>query len=246
MQTLYVVFASTITALCTGLGVIPFLFSKQIGKRSIGLGSALAAGLMLGASLGLANEAVHLSLGRTAIGLVLGFGMILLTRWIMKLRVPDEGELVAELDGADLRKMILIMTVMTIHSFAEGIGVGVSFGGRENFGEFVSTAIAIHNIPEGLAIGLIMIPRGVSIFKAGLWSIFSSLPQPLVAAPAFLFVTTFAPLLPIGLGLAAGAMTYMVLFELLPEALENESRFNVAAVSILSVAAMLVFQLQIS
>jgi zinc transporter ZupT len=110
----------------------------------------------------------------------------------------------------------------------------------------ISAAIAIHNIPEGLAVGLVMIPRGVSVFKAGLWSIFSSLPQPLMALPSFLFVTAFAPFLPIGLGLAAGAMIYMVLFELLPEACENESTINVGAVTIVAVAAMLLFQILLS
>ncbi|MFB6249459.1 MAG: ZIP family metal transporter, partial [Salinibacter sp.] len=52
------------------------------------------------------------------------------------------------------------------------------------------------------------------------WSIFTSLPQPLMALPAFLFVLVFEPFLPIGLGLAAGAMIWMVFAELVPDALE--------------------------
>lgn len=246
MQALAVVVASSVTALCTGLGVIPFLFSKKVGPRFLGLGNALAAGLMLGASIGLIMEAVALNLARTLLGVVLGIALIVVTRMVMKSRGHDDDELLGEIDGAGFQKIMLIMTVMTIHSFAEGIGVGVSYGGREGFGNLISAAIAIHNIPEGLAVGLVMIPRGVSVFKAGMWSIFSSLPQPLMALPAFFFVTAFAPFLPIGLGLAAGAMIYMVLFELLPEACENESRFNVGAVTLIAVAAMLAFQISLS
>ena len=52
------------------------------------------------------------------------------------------------LQGADARKTILIMSVMTVHSFAEGVGVGVSFGGADGLGEFISKVIAVHNIPE--------------------------------------------------------------------------------------------------
>jgi len=137
----------------------------------------------------------------------------------------------------------LIVGVMTAHSFAEGIGVGVSFAGSEGLGTFITTAIAFHNVPEGLAIALILVPRGTPVWKAGLWAIFTSLPQPLMAAPAYLFVETFRPLLPVGLGLAAGAMIWMVFSELFPEALERVSSGSAATVVTLAFAAMMAFQM---
>ena len=106
---------------------------------------------------------------------------------------------------------MLFIGVMTAHSFAEVVGVGVSLA------TFITAAIAVHNIPEGLAISLVLVPRGVPVWQAALWSIFTSLPQPLMAVPSYLAVTAFEPFLPIGFGIAAGAMIWMVFAELTPE-----------------------------
>ena len=188
--------AATITALCTGLGALPFFFVKDISRKLLGAANATAAGLMLGASVGLTWEGYQLSLPRLIIGLILGVVLIVVTRRILAAREDNhahaEGHshdhsLLGDLDGADFTKILLIIVVMTVHSFAEGIGVGVSFGGGNTLGSLITAAIAIHNIPEGLAIALVMIPRGTSTIKAALWAIFSSLPQPLMAVPAFLF-----------------------------------------------------------
>jgi hypothetical protein len=106
-------------------------------------------------------------------------------------------------------------------------------------------AIAVHNILEGLAISLVLVPRGVSWSRAAFWSVFSSLPQPLMAVPAFVFVETFKPLLPYGLGFAAGAMIWMVFSELMPDALDEASANLVAIIITLSVLAMVAFQVLI-
>ena len=133
----------------------------------------------------------------------------------------DEEEIgVGELQGSDAKRALLVMAVMTLHSFAEGVGIGVAFSGAggHDLGTFISLSLAIHNVPEGLAVAVVLIPRGVSYFETVGWSIFSSLPQPLVAIPVFMFVSTALPWLPVGLGFASGAMLYVALFELLPEA----------------------------
>ncbi len=243
---LWVVFiGSMITALATGLGAVPFLFFKTINERWLGIGNAIAAGLMLGASVGLIWEGVQLEAVtfpavRVAVGMVLGVLLIILARHLLKDR---EDELhIGQLEEADALKMLLIVGIMTVHSFAEGIGVGVSYGGGQALGGLITAAIAIHNIPEGLAISLVLIPRGTSVWRAAGWSVFSSLPQPLMAIPAFIFVLLFEPLLPIGLGLAAGAMIWMVFRELVPEALDEISRLAVTGTMTASVMAMLAFQ----
>ena len=237
-----VLIASTITAIFTGFGAIPFFFVYKINNKWLGIGNAIAAGLMLGASIGLIFEGLKFSPTRLGVGLIVGFGLIVLARhWL-----DGRGDLeIADVTQADLRKMLLIVGVMTVHSFAEGVGVGVAYGNGQSFGTLITTAIAIHNIPEGLAISLVLIPRGVSVWRAAGWSVFSSLPQPIMAVLAFLFVLIFHPILPVGLGLAAGAMIWMVFRELLPEAIENIPRLT--ALSALSIAAlaMVGFQLVI-
>ena len=233
---LHVLIASSLTAVCTGLGVIPFFFVRNVGEQFLGIGNSIAAGLMLGASIGLSWEAGSISILRLTVGLLLGVLLVVVTNIFL----PEESQ--ENTSGFDFRKVLIVVGIMTAHSFAEGIGVGVSFGGREGLGQVISTAIAIHNIPEGIAISLVMIPRGFTKLKACLWSIFTSLPQPLMAVPAFLFVLVFQPLLPIGLGLAAGAMFYMVFFELLPEAMENTTKRNAMLALGFSTIAMLLFQ----
>ncbi|MGH2931368.1 MAG: ZIP family metal transporter, partial [Gaiellaceae bacterium] len=133
--------------------------------------------------------------------------------------------------------------VMTVHSFTEGVGVGVAFGDGQTLGALITTAIAVHNIPEGLAISLVLVPRGVSVLRAAGWSVFSSLPQPLMAVPAFLLVEWFEPVLPVGLGFAGGAMVWMVFAQLVPDALQTAGARSVVAVAAASAGAMIALQL---
>ena len=236
--------AAMITALFTGLGALPFLFVRNISDRLLGTANAAAAGLMLGASIGLVWEGTHYEITKLVAGIITGLLLVLVARRILEARGGDVH--IGEVEGADAMQMLLIVGVMTVHSFAEGVGVGVSYGDTSEFGALISIAIAVHNIPEGIAISLVLIPRGIAVWRAAGWSIFSSLPQPLMAIPAYLFVLAFEPWLPFGLGLAAGAMIWMVFSELLPEALEEVS--PVRAYSALSVAAgaMLLFQFMLS
>lgn len=230
---------SLLTAAATGLGAIPLAIFKRRSKRFTGIGNAIAAGFMFGASILLIHQGLAQGPWRLALGVFLGLVLV----WVAQRLVPKNAPDVADLSGADARSAFLILLIMTVHSFAEGIGVGVSFGTSDAFGILISLAIAIQNIPEGLAISLSLVPRGTSVVKASLWSIFTSLPQPIMALPAFFFVLAFKPFLPVGLGLAGGAMIWMVFSEVLPEALENSSRDLVATVATLSVVVMIVLEL---
>ena len=236
---LSVVLAAGVTAVATGLGALPFLVVRDISNWWLGIFNAIAGGLMLAASHSLIAEGSALSDVRTLIGVLVGLGLIVGANTMIQ---RQEGHDVAELAGADARKALLILGVMTAHSFAEGVGVGVSFGGGEDLGVFITAAIAVHNIPEGLAISLVLVPRGTPVWKAAGGSIFTSLPQPLMALPAFLFVLVFEPFLPVGFGLAAGAMIWMVFAELIPDALEDVSGPAVGVAVTLAFAALFAVQ----
>jgi zinc transporter ZupT len=235
---LLVLLYGTLTALATGLGALPFLFVKRLSPAAVATANALAAGLMLGASFGLVAEGTAYGRWQTLAGAFIGVLFILATQRVLAGREVRFGEV----SDANARRMLLMLIVMTVHSFSEGIAVGVSFGGGPTLAAVITIAIAVHNVPEGLAISAVMRPRGVSVAKCAAWSVFSSLPQPLMAVPAFLFVEAFRPALPWGIGFAAGAMVFMVLEELLPEAYEDARRPAVALVVSLALVGMVLFQ----
>jgi ZIP family zinc transporter len=242
-EAILVFFAALTTAFATGLGALPFAFNGRSVARWLGPANAVASGVMLGASASLLIEGVDRSGGRTAVGAISGIAFVYLAYRL----VGDHDELaLGALRGADATKALLIVGVMTAHSAAEGIGVGASFGDGDAFGLLIAAAIAVQNIPEGLAISLVLIPRGTRVRTGAAWSIFSSLPQPLLALPAFLFVEQFQAVLPAGLGFAAGAMVWMVGRELLPEALDQGPRRAVVAAVVVSFASMLALQLMLA
>lgn len=234
--------AASVTAVATGLGALPFFVFRRLNRSWLGISNALAAGFMLGASAGLFWEGGGEGVVRTIAGALAGVAFIELARE----RLGHREELVlGQLRGADAAKALMIVGVMTIHSLSEGVGVGVAFGGGEALGVFITTAIAVHNIPEGLAISLVLVPRGARAIQAAGWSVFSSLPQPLMAVPAFLLVEWFEPVLPAGLGFAGGAMVWMVARELVPDAAGDLRRREVAAIVVISTLAMVALQVYV-
>jgi len=241
-----------ITAVSTGLGVFPFVIVSELPAFWKGVSNALAGGMMIAASCSLAwegwigegipvdsRESIDPTM-RTLGGIVLGIVFILVSKRVLEL-FGDDVEF-GDVKGADAQKMLLIIFVMTLHSVSEGISIGVSFGSGQQLGKFIAMSLAVHNIPEGLAVALVSTSKKQSTLRAGLWAVFTSLPQPIMAIPAFLSVKAFSPLLPLGLGFASGAMAYVAIFELFPEAAEESSTTMTAAVGALACAGMFAAQ----
>lgn len=234
-----VILYSALTAVATGLGVVPLVFSKAIPARLMSLASALASGLLLAATFQLIDKGTTDNSTTTIVGIIVGLVLIFISRkWLEGRASADVGEL----EKADVLKAVILVGVMTIHSFPEGTALGLALGKSLRFGFLISLVIALHNIPEGLAIGLVLVPQGVKIWKAGLWSIFSSLPQPLMAVPAFLLVGVFQPFLPFGLGLAGGAMIWMIGAEVLPDACGKASPRDIGVALTTGVVLMLAIE----
>lgn len=228
------------TAVATGLGALPVLGLRRERMGTLFLPSAVAAGFMLGATIGLAYEGAVRSTLETSLGALTGAAFIAVTR---RLIGRSKGVHIGRLRATGGPVAFLVIGVMTVHSIAEGLAIGVSSAGEESLGVLIATALAIHNIPEGVAVSLSLMPYGVSVWRAAGWSIFSSLPQPLLAVPAFLAVRVFEPMLAAGLGFAAGAMAWMVFFQLLPESFASQSRLLVLGAFTVSTALMIALEL---
>jgi len=233
--------AGLLTALATGLGALPFFLVDDISDRWNVVLWGLASGIMVSASVfGLVQEGLAVVDGTlvdaaVAIGPGVLAGVALV---VVAHEVLEDAELdPKEYAEADFRKLVLILGILTVHSFPEGVAVGVSFAelGIDDpslatvsvagltlpvLAVFMTVAIAIHNVPEGVAISIPLRGMGVGEWRMVWWAVFSSLPQPVGAVLAYYFVTLAEQFLPFGFGFAAGAMVYLVLTEFVPEALE--------------------------
>ena len=267
-QVLFVFLAGLATALATGLGAVPFFLFDEIGDRWNVALWGLASGIMLAASgFGLVIEGLAASEGFPTLllaGLGAGVVLVIVADFVLD-RVEiggGESETVATetttpertdggqpatdaplasraVAGGDARKLLLILGILTVHSFPEGVAVGVSFadvgldGGVPILGVtvpvlavFMTVAISIHNVPEGVAVSIPLRSLGVGEWRMVGAAVFSSLPQPIGAVIAFLFVSWARAFLPFGFGFAAGAMVFLVLTEFVPEALEIGERLD--------------------
>jgi ZIP family zinc transporter len=222
--------AGLITALATGLGALPFFFVESVTARQNVVLWGLSSGIMVSASLfGLVGEGLaEGTVVEIAIGMGAGVVLVVVAHDLLLDADLDP----REYEQADFTKLVLILGILTVHSFPEGVAVGVSFadlglaGGTQLLGFtipvlaiFMTVAIAIHNVPEGTAISIPLKSMGVPRRRMVWWAVFSSLPQPIGAAIAFAFVRLAREVLPYGFGFAAGAMIYLVLSEFIPEAL---------------------------
>lgn len=241
---LLITFAAALLAdVSMALGVVPFFFLKDVSTRVAGALSAAAAGMMMTAGLvQLVGEGLERAPGIQAweVALGLAVGALFYTgaaRWVKGHEDFDLFHL-RETGGS---QALLIVAAMTVHSLPEGVAIGVSFGsGEEGLGIAVASALAVHNIPEAIAITLALRASGVSTWRCMGWAMFTSLPQPLAAPFAAGFIWFFEPLLPFGMGLAAGAMTFLVIDDLVPEALERTTRTRAAAWFMVGVIGMVV------
>jgi zinc transporter, ZIP family len=230
--------AGLVAALATGLGVLPLLLVRRRSGSLLGGANAFAGGVMLSIALVLVLEGVRDSPPLAVAGAALGVLLVLVARRRLSERLLEP----VWLQGADPRRALLVVAVMAAHSLAEGIALGSSFGAGSTRGLATAAALAAHKTAEGLAICLVLVPRGARLRTAAAWSIATALPEPLVAVPAFVAVEAAGSILPLVLGMAAGAMATVVLAELLPEALVHARRRLVvaaAAAAALAVASAL-------
>lgn len=123
------------------------------------------------------------------------------------------------------RRILLLILAITIHNIPEGLAVGVGFGaiGKTSSATFESArnlaiGIGIQNFPEGLAVSLPLRGSGVSTWTAFWYGQLSGMVEPIAGLLGAVAVVLAEPLLPYALAFAAGAMVYVVVDDIIPEA----------------------------
>ena len=123
-----------------------------------------------------------------------------------------------------------MVLAITLHNIPEGLAVGVLFGGvasgipEASISAAVTLAIGIgiQNFPEGIAVAMPLRRQGVSRFKSFWYGQMSAIVEPIAAVIGALAVTFFTPILPYALAFAAGAMIFVVVEEVIPEAQQDK------------------------
>ncbi|KAK3255848.1 hypothetical protein CYMTET_34992, partial [Cymbomonas tetramitiformis] len=151
-----VFFLTVAMAAASGVGALPFFFIDGQGSKLAGRANALACGVMLAASFDMIHEGQPYGSELVILGICLGGYFIKYSQ--QKLHRYEDMRF-ASLSGADARKTLLILGIMTVHAFGEGAGVGVCFSGQRGWtqGVLVTLAIGAHNIPEGLAVATVLV-----------------------------------------------------------------------------------------
>ncbi|PKM71836.1 MAG: ZIP zinc transporter [Firmicutes bacterium HGW-Firmicutes-16] len=237
-DTLKVVVGIVIPLLGTTLGAAMVFFMKgemkpKVQKVLLGF----ASGVMIAASVwSLLIPAIEMeeAAGGIAwlpavVGFLIGVGfLLLLDSVIPHLHLNSDRP---EGRPSKLGKSLMLMLAVTLHNIPEGMAVGVVLAGMlGSGGAVISTAgafalaigIAIQNFPEGAIISMPLVGSGLSRRKAFHYGFLSGVVEPVGAIVTILLTALVTPILPYILSFAAGAMFYVVVEELIPEAQAGE------------------------
>lgn len=227
--------AGVFTWAATALGAAGVFFARDLDRRVLDTALGFAAGVMLAAScFSLLLPALELAEGGpvphwlpAAVGFVAGGAFLwALDHALPHLHLGSPTE-AAEGPRSKLSRSTLLVIALTLHNLPEGIAVGVAFGAVEangSFGASVASAaaltfgIALQDIPEGLALALPLRREGMSRARAFVWGQLSGAVEPVGALLGAIAVALSNAVLPYALGFAAGAMVFVVIEELIPEA----------------------------
>lgn len=206
----------------TGIGGLALFAVPRPTPRLLAILLGFTAGVMLAATVFslLVPGLEEGGVAEVLAGFVLGAGLVL----ACDVLVPHAHAVPHPREGAPLastpagRRAVLLLSALTIHNLPEGLAVGIAFGaGGPDAGLAVALAIGIQNVPEGFAAAAPLLQAGVSRRKAALVALGTGLVEPPAALLAYLATDQLGSILPFTYGFAAGAMLYVVVDELVPE-----------------------------
>jgi len=231
--------ATCFTWFVTALGAALVFLFKSINRRMLNGMLGFAAGVMIAASywsllapaIEMAENAGNIAWIPAVAGF-LGGGAFL---WIVDKILPHLhlGLKVEDAEGikTSWQRSILLVLAITIHNIPEGLAVGVAFGAvaaglpSATIGGAVALAlgIGIQNFPEGTSVAVPLRREGLSRLKCFWYGQLSGIVEPIAGVIGAFAVIIMRPILPYALSFAAGAMIYVVVEELIPEAQQDKN-----------------------
>lgn len=222
-----------------------FLMKNKMNSKIEKLLLGFASGVMIAASIwSLLMPSIEMAENQNIISWVpaaVGFLLGILFLLILDSIVPHVHLNSSEPEGikAKLKKTTMLVFAVTLHNIPEGMAVGVTFAGAliGNAGITMAGAfalaigIAIQNFPEGAIISMPLKSEGISKWKAFIYGTLSGIVEPIGAIITILLTNAVVPILPYLLSFAAGAMIYVVVEELIPEAQSGEHS-NIATIGV--------------
>jgi ZIP family zinc transporter len=236
----------------TAAGAVTVFFTRRVNRQLLDTMLGTASGVMIAASFwSLLAPAIVLSGGSwvpAGAGFLLGGIVLRLIDSILPHLHPSLAGGEPEGVSTSWRRSILLVLAVTLHNFPEGLAVGVAFGAAAagiegaTLGGAIALAIGIglQNLPEGMAVAMPLRREGLSRGKAFMYGQFSGMVEPIAAVLGAWFVLAMRGVLPYALAFAAGAMIFVVVEELIPEAQSEGNSHLATAGTLLGFAVMMI------
>jgi ZIP family zinc transporter len=217
----------SLAALATALGTLPVLLSQQLSQRAFDSMLGFGAGVMLAAtSFSLVIPALEAArsqdVGPWGAGGIVGAGVLLGAALLLAIdRLVPHEHFVKGVEGPKalkLKRVWLFVLAIALHNLPEGLAIGVAFAGSDPVAAMaLATGISIQDVPEGMVVALALRGVGYGRLLSMGLGVASGLVEPAMAVLGATVVTLMASLLPWGLALAAGAMLFVISHEIIPE-----------------------------
>jgi len=218
--------AASAAAMATGLGALVVLPFKKVKEEVFPILISFSAGLMAYSALEMLLQS-HASAGD--IPLVSGFLIGILFFIIAERLLPHAHLMLSKKElKPSKKKAAMVFGTITLHNVPEGFAIASAFAGATPLGWIVAAAIAIQDFPEGFLASSPLACYGMEGKRCVKYGFLSGIVEFLAAVLGFLLLSYITPLIPYALSFAAGAMTYVILVELLPDAFVKGSERKAA------------------